>query len=101
DGRYLLQIAQDGEQAVQLARRDMPDLILLDINMPKRDGYSVCAALKSDPATASVKVVMLTALSQAEDRQRAFAAGADGYITKPFAIETLREKVQNLLGLAG
>lgn len=76
--------AADGEEALELARRAAPNLILLDIMMPVRDGYEVCAALKADPRTAHVPVIFLSALSETADKIRGLELGAVDYITKPF-----------------
>lgn len=97
DDRYHLLVARDGEAALELARKEKPDLVFLDILMPKLDGFSVCQALKADPATARAKIVMLTALAQESDRQKAMKAGADSYLTKPFSPIELLEKVEDML----
>jgi len=99
DVRYRLLLAKDGEETLAMARREKPDLLLLDIAMPKMSGYEVCQVLKSHPSTTRVKVVMLTGLTQGSERQRSVEAGADDYITKPFSPTMLLEKVENLLGL--
>lgn len=85
DDSYRFILARDGEEALSVARRDKPDLILLDILMPKKDGYHVCRALKQDPETSHIKVLILTALTQDLEYQRAVESGADGYLTKPFS----------------
>jgi two-component system phosphate regulon response regulator PhoB len=89
--------AEDGEQALVLAHSEQPDIILLDINMPKKDGLQVCRELKCDPRTASIKVVMLTASGADVDRQSAEAALADDYFVKPFSPVALLNKVYGLL----
>lgn len=99
DVRYRLLLAKDGEETLTMARREKPDLLLLDIAMPKMSGYEVCQVLKSHPSTTHVKVVMLTGLTQGSERQSSVEAGADDYITKPFSPTMLLEKVENLLGL--
>ncbi|MBI4312441.1 MAG: response regulator [Chloroflexi bacterium] len=99
DNRYILITARDGEEALTIARRELPDLIFLDIMMPKMDGYQVCQALKQSPATRQIRIVMLTAMAQDANRERAKAAGADDYFTKPFSPTALLEKVSNLLQL--
>ena len=76
----------------------MPDLVLLDLMMPKMDGHAVCRALKQAPATRGIKVVMLTALAQETDRRTAMRAGADDYMTKPFSPTALLAKVEEMLG---
>ncbi|MBI4202760.1 MAG: response regulator [Chloroflexi bacterium] len=99
DNRLRVVVARDGEEALRVARREKPDLIFLDVRMPKMVGYNVCAALKEDPAVAHVKVVILTALTQEADRQRAFNAGADDYMSKPFNIMDLLARVERFLAL--
>ena len=98
DDRYNLILARDGEEALRRAREDKPDLIFLDVMMPKMDGFEVCRILKSESATKHVKVVMLTAMAQELDKQKAEQAGADFYFTKPFSPTALLNKVEELLG---
>ena len=90
--------AESAEAALAaIARR--PDLILLDLRLPDLDGFEVCRRIKSDPATASVRVVPFTAVFQDDtDRRRAFAVGADGYLIKPIAPEQLVATVNALIG---
>jgi two-component system, OmpR family, phosphate regulon response regulator PhoB len=88
----------DGDAALELARRELPELIFLDWSMPGRSGIEVCRALREDPRTARIKVVMLTARSERSDREEGFAAGADDYITKPFSPLQLLDKVTEVLG---
>jgi CheY-like chemotaxis protein len=97
DDRYSLILARDGEEALSRAQQERPDLVFLDAMMPKMDGFEVCRILKSDPSTADVRVVMLTALAQEFDRKRADEVGADFYITKPFSPSVLLGKVDELL----
>jgi CheY-like chemotaxis protein len=89
--------ATDGAGALALARRLRPDLALLDVLMPGPDGIDVCRALKADPATAAMPVVVLTAEAQPDVRARAQAAGADAYLTKPFSPAALLALVRDLL----
>lgn len=96
---YDLILARDGEEALRLAKAERPNLIFLDVRMPKKDGYQVCRELKQDPATAGIKVVMLTAMVLEADRERGRLAGADDYLAKPFSPTALLEKVEELLGL--
>lgn len=81
--------ASDGEEAITQVRRLQPPVVLLDAMLPRRDGFDVCRTIKTDPALAGTKVVMLTALGQKTDQERAMAAGADYYVTKPFDEEEL------------
>ncbi len=89
--------AGDGEESLATARAKKPDLILLDINMPRMSGLDVCRALKADPETEHIKIVMLTASGSEEDRANAFAAAADEYIVKPFSPIALLDLVYRLL----
>ena len=98
DDRFGLILARDGEEALRRAQEERPELVFLDVMMPKMDGFEVCRRLKSDEATANVKVVMLTALAQEYDREKAQAVGADFYFTKPFSPTALLEKVDEILG---
>ena len=97
DDRYKIFLAEDGEEAVRIAKQEKPDLIFLDIMMPKMNGYEVCQVLKGDPHTTDIKVIMLTALGQEFDRQKAMDSGADGYFTKPFSPTALLEEVDKVL----
>jgi DNA-binding response OmpR family regulator len=90
--------AVDGEQALEIARAQRPELVLLDVNMPKMDGFQVCRSLKSSPETSGIKVVMLTARNADADRARGREAGADDYFIKPFSPVQLLNKVYALLG---
>jgi CheY-like chemotaxis protein len=94
---FRLTEAANGADALALARRDRPDVMLLDISMPGVDGYTVCAALKSNAETSGIKVAMLTAMVTQADEDRALAAGADQYITKPFSPMRLLSEVAALL----
>lgn len=86
--------AEGGEEALEVARQWKPDLVFLDVLMPKRNGYEVCLALKEDPITANIKVVILTGLDQEFDRQKAlYEVGADGYISKPFTATALTQQL--------
>jgi two-component system alkaline phosphatase synthesis response regulator PhoP len=95
---YELIEASNGEEALALAQKEKPDLILLDVAMPKLDGFQVCRQLKSDPATNFIHVIMLTARAQETDRQRGEEAGADDYFTKPFSPLALLDKISDVLG---
>ena len=90
--------AGDGEETLTVARERLPSLILLDINMPRRNGLEVCRMLKADPTTSHIKIVMLTASGSDVDRTRAFEAAADDYFVKPFSPIALLDKVYALLG---
>lgn len=89
--------AVNGKEAIEKARDERPDLILLDVMMPYKDGYEVCDELKKDELTKDIPVIMLTAKSQQIDIQRGKEVGADDYITKPFKPSTLRKKFNEVL----
>ena len=96
-GDYEILWARDGEETIRIARVDNPDIILLDIQLPKLNGYEVCKLVKSDPTMSQTKVLMISGLAQNSDWQKAQEAGADGYIIKPFSSIELLEKVEDLL----
>jgi len=96
---YLVLTARDGEEALAQVERECPDIILLDIMMPKKNGYEVCRQLKNDPRFAHIPIVMLTAKAQKEDRFWGRDAGADDYVTKPFDPMELEGIVERLLQL--
>jgi CheY-like chemotaxis protein len=97
-GPYRTIQAADGEAALTAVVQDRPDLILLDIELPTLDGVTVCRRLKASQSTRDIKVLMLTAAVQAESRERALAAGADGYITKPFSVRSLIARLAEEIG---
>ena len=90
--------ARDGEEALALALERQPDLAILDVMMPKLDGYEVTQRLRSNQATSGMPVILLTARVQEADITRGFEAGADDYIKKPFSPQELRARVQAILG---
>jgi DNA-binding response OmpR family regulator len=90
--------AGDGEQALERARTRAPDLALLDVMMPKLDGYEVTARLRQEEATRHLPVILLTARVQESDIARGVEAGADDYVKKPFSTHELRDRVQAVLG---
>lgn len=90
--------AADGEETLAIARHEHPDIILLDINMPKKNGLEVCREIKSCPETADIKVVMLTASGSDADKASAAEARADDYFVKPFSPIALLNKIYDLLG---
>jgi two-component system, OmpR family, alkaline phosphatase synthesis response regulator PhoP len=95
---YDVVTALDGEQALEKIKSDKPDLIVLDIMMPKLDGYEVCKTIKSDPATKQIPVILLSAKGRNVDQKMGFDVGADDYITKPFSPRKLVERINQLLG---
>jgi len=94
---YKVSGVTDGLKALEEIRKDMPDLVLLDIMIPGIDGFEVCRRIKADPVTANLPVVMLTAKKSSADHARGVEAGADAYITKPFKSAKIIEIVEELL----
>jgi CheY-like chemotaxis protein len=90
--------AHDGVQGVAQAKSARPDLILMDIMMPRKDGYAACHDIKTDPSTKNIPVVMLTAVGYDLNRMLAKQVGADGYVTKPFTRQQLVDVMSPLLG---
>jgi len=90
---YKIIIAGDGEQGVQLASKEKPDLILMDVQMPIKNGLEATKEIKGNPLTNNIPVVALTALAMKGDEERVRAAGCDDYISKPVQIRALLEKV--------
>ena len=96
---FQVQVAGDGEAALERVGSFKPDLVLLDVMMPKKNGFEVCQQLKADANTSNVKVLMLTAKGRDAEVSKGLAVGADDYMTKPFATQDLVAKVRELLGL--
>lgn len=89
--------AYDGEEGLRKAESDKPDLVILDVMMPKRDGFSVCEAVKSNPNLQSTKIIILTAKGRDSEREKGLALGADEYLTKPFSTRDILQSAKNLL----
>ncbi len=89
--------AVDGEDAIKKVAAEMPDLILMDISLPKIDGHEVTRRLKSDQAFAAIPVIALTAHAMKGDREKAIAAGCEGYITKPINVHELYDRIKPFL----
>ncbi|MFA6316094.1 MAG: response regulator [Elusimicrobiota bacterium] len=94
---YRVFSAADGVEAVELCRKERPEVLLLDILMPRMGGFDVCRILKSDPATKSIKILMITALDRMGDIETAFQHGASDYLTKPFDQDKLFKKLDKVL----
>jgi DNA-binding response OmpR family regulator len=94
---YEVHAVADGERAVQAAKELRPDVILLDIMMPKMDGYEVCQSIRSDALLKDVSIIMLTAKGREVEREKGLALGADHYITKPFSTRQVVMKVREIL----
>lgn len=95
---YDVVIAGDGEEGLALAREEQPDLVLLDVMMPKMNGLDVAIAMRSDQVTWDIPIIMLSAKAQASDVQAGLDLGVDDYVTKPFDPLELLERVSHLLG---
>jgi len=94
---YKVLVSYNGEDALNQARKENPDLILLDIMLPKLDGYKVCRLLKFDEKYKHIPILMLTAKTQEKDKVLGIETGADEYITKPFDMDVLMEKIKAYL----
>ena len=92
-----VQVARDGDAALRFMESRVPDLVLLDVMLPRRDGYDVCRAIRANPAWREVKVIMLTARGRDLDRRKGLELGADDYVTKPFSTREIVERVRRLL----
>jgi two-component system alkaline phosphatase synthesis response regulator PhoP len=102
---YLLQregfdvlVARDGQEALDAVARRRPDLVLLDVMLPRLSGYEVCQRLREDPALAGLRIVMLTAKGREGEVSKGLALGADVYVTKPFSTRELLATIQSQLG---
>lgn len=96
DPRFILIAAADGDEAIVEAQREKPDIVLLDVDLPGKNGFEVCNAIKSDPTTSGAVVVMLTAMAQPSDKQKGIDAGADDYLPKPFSPAVLLDKLDEI-----
>lgn len=94
---YDVRVAVDGEAALAEMAKALPDVLLLDVMMPKRDGFDVCQTVRATPEWAHVKIVMLTARGRAIEKEKGLALGADDYITKPFSTHEVVERVKALM----
>jgi DNA-binding response OmpR family regulator len=98
---YAVRVARTGEEAMQAIEAARPDLVLLDVMIPGRNGFEVCQAIRADPALETVKIVMLTAKGREIEREKGLALGADDYITKPFSTRDVVDRVRTLLETGG
>ncbi len=94
-----VKIAQDGTTALRIVESDVPDLVVLDVMLPRRDGYDVCKAIRANRKLDDVRIMMLSAKGRELDRRKGLELGADDYITKPFSTRDLVDRVRALLGL--
>jgi CheY-like chemotaxis protein len=97
--KYKVRSVLNGEMALTAARAALPDLILLDINMPIMDGYEVCEALKADPKLSDIPVIFITALGESMDKDRAYRVGAIDFIHKPYRLKEVLEKIEYYLDI--
>lgn len=95
-----VRVASDGEVALEEVEKQAPDLILLDVMIPKRDGYDVCQTIRANPGWKDIYIIMLTAKGREVDREKGLSLGANDYVTKPFSTRDLTEKVKQILGEA-
>lgn len=96
---YNVRVARDGEEALAEIAKAPPDLVLLDVMMPKRDGFDVCQTVRGNPSWQDVRIIMLTARGRDIEREKGLALGADSYVTKPFSTKDVLAQVDELLGL--
>ncbi|MCH8035523.1 MAG: response regulator [Proteobacteria bacterium] len=94
---FVVRVARDGDTAVRTIEAEAPDLVLLDIMMPRRDGYDVCRTIRANPDWDAVRIIMLSAKGRDLDRRKGLELGADDYITKPFSTREIVERVQEIL----
>jgi two-component system alkaline phosphatase synthesis response regulator PhoP len=93
--------ARDGEEALAEIARAAPDLVLLDVMMPKRDGFDVCQTVRANPAWQGVRIVLLTAKGRDVEREKGLALGADDYVTKPFSTRDVLARIEKLVPPTG
>jgi DNA-binding response OmpR family regulator len=98
---YQVRVARDGDAALLAIASAPPDLVLLDVMLPKRDGFDICRAIRANAAWRDIRILMLTAKGRESDRDRGIALGADDYVTKPFSNRDVVERVKRLLDPAG
>jgi DNA-binding response OmpR family regulator len=94
---YEVLVAENGDEAMALARQSLPDLVILDVMLPSPNGYEVCQAMRADPQLTGLYILMLTAKSNPAEREKGLAMGADDYVSKPFSNRELVEKVRLIL----
>lgn len=98
---YEVRIAGDGDAALTAMAEKTPDVVLLDIMLPKRDGLSVCEAIRGNPNWSDVKILVLSAKSREADKEKALSLGANDYLTKPYSTREVCERVNAMLGIEG
>jgi two-component system, OmpR family, alkaline phosphatase synthesis response regulator PhoP len=95
---YRVLLARDGNEALEAIEREAPDLVLLDVMLPRLSGYDVCQRIRQNPGLANVRVIMLTARGREVEVTKGLALGADAYVTKPFSTRDLLEQIRRQLG---
>ena len=95
---YEVVVAYDGEQAIEKIKATAPDLLILDVMMPKLDGFEVCEKIRANPLWESIRIIMLTAKGRDSERDKGISLGADAYMTKPFSTRDILKRVTELLG---
>jgi len=95
---YDVYSALNGEEAMARVQESKPDLMFLDVMMPKKNGFEVCQEIKGDPGLSDIYIIMLTAKGQEKDREKGLSLGADEFITKPFSLTDIVARVRELLG---
>ena len=98
---FNVRTASDGEAGLAAIAAEQPDLVLLDVMMPRKNGYEVCQAIRANPDWKNIRIIMLTAKGREVEREKGLALGADDYITKPFSTQEVVERVRELLAEAG
>ncbi len=98
---FQVRTASDGEAGLAAIAVEQPDLVLLDVMMPRKNGYEVCQAIRANPDWKAIRIIMLTAKGREVEREKGLALGADDYITKPFSTQEVVERVRELLAEAG
>ena len=97
---FQVRTASDGEAGIAAMAAEAPDLVLLDVMMPRKNGYEVCQAIRANPAWKNIRIIMLTAKGREVEREKGMALGADDYITKPFSTQEVVGRVRELLAEA-
>ena len=95
---YRVLVARDGNEALEAIEREVPDLVLLDVMLPRLSGYDVCQRIRENPAWTKIRVIMLTARGREVEVTKGLALGADAYVTKPFSTRDLLDQVRRQLG---
>lgn len=99
-GGYRVLVARDGHEALETIEREVPDLVLLDVMLPRVSGYDVCQRIRQNPAWAQMRIIMVTARGRELEVAKGMALGADAYVTKPFSTRELLDQIRQQLGEA-